>query len=44
MAKSKYGEFDSKEEVLDYITDVCDTFEGEGLEEAYKIFMKRPIE
>jgi hypothetical protein len=44
MKKSKYGDFNSKDDVLDYIVDCWDTFEGEGMEEVYKAFMRLPVE
>jgi hypothetical protein len=36
----QYGEFSSKDEVLDYICDAWDLYEGEGLEKAFETFMK----
>jgi hypothetical protein len=45
MEKQKhYGDFASKDEVLDYICDIWDLFEGEGLEEAYEAFMRLPVD
>jgi hypothetical protein len=44
LAKSKYGEFDTKDDVLEHIAYLWELYEGEGLEEAYKAFMELPIE
>jgi hypothetical protein len=42
VKKSKYGDFDSKDDVLDHIADLWGLYEGEGLEEAYAAFMRLP--
>jgi hypothetical protein len=39
----KYGEFATKDSLLDYIADYG-FYEGEGLEEAHKAFMQLPQE
>jgi hypothetical protein len=44
MKRSKYGDFESKDGVLDYIVDLWELYDGEGMEEAYAAFMKLPVD
>lgn len=40
----KYGEFSSEDDVLDYIVDFSEIYEGEGMEEVFAMYMKLPME
>jgi hypothetical protein len=44
MKRNHYGDFSSMDEVLDYISDLWELYDGEGLEDAYKAFMQLPVE
>jgi hypothetical protein len=44
MGKQNYGDFSSREDVLDYISEFWELFDGEGLDEAYKAFVRLPVD